>query len=748
MLPAALGFLAGLTLLSASAHGTGQAERRRYDGDSVVRVHATTVREVQAALALTDDLWSHGAGVGAFDMRVTQAQRKALDAAGLNYDVLIPDLQARIDAEAARLDAMAEGGIAAEDWFADFKNLAAINARLDELAAQHPGRASVFTVGTSFLGKPIRGLRITRNAPANAPAFLVDACQHAREWATPMTAMYLADRLLETADTDARLGALLDSAVIYVIPVVNVDGYDYSWTTERLWRKNRQPNADGSMGTDPNRNWGYGWGGEGAATNGSSDTYRGTAPFSAPEPAALRDFYTAHPEIAGSLDLHSYSQLVMWPWGWTSALCPDNALHAAVGGGMQYAIKQSGGLNYVAGPIYTTIYPASGGSVDWSYGDQGVTSFTIEVRDTGTYGFIMPPAEILPCARENMQGALALMEGVLGPAVILPNSIMPDVVPSAQATPVSVQVQATTGSVASVVLHTRVGSEGAFTSIPMSGVGTLYSASLPASPCGTELQWWFEAVGATRSAVLPAGAPATVFSALVQDTEVLFDDDMQNDLGWTVGATDDSATSGIWTRVDPVGTTAQPEDDHSPTGTRCWVTGQGVFGGSAGAADVDGGVTTLTSPWLNGSNLQAELVYWRWYSNNQGSAPNTDSMPVEWTQNGTTWTLLEDVSTNAGAWVEKRIGLQHFLPAPGQFRIRFRARDLGAGSVVEAGVDDVRVEVNGCPFAPADLNTDGTVDGTDLGLLLGAWGQPGLGDLNQDGTVDGTDLGLLLGSWS
>lgn len=748
MLPAALGFLAGLALLGASTHGAGQAERRRYDGDSVVRVHVETARQLQAALALTDDLWSHGSGIGAFDMRVTPAQRKALDAAGLTYDVLIPDLQARIDAEAARLDAIAEGGIAAEDWFADFKNLAAINARLDELAAQHPGRASVFTVGSSYLGKPIRGLRITRNAPANAPAFLIDACQHAREWATPMTAMYLADRLLETADTDARMGALLDSAVIYVIPVVNVDGYEYTWTNERLWRKNRQPNADGSMGTDPNRNWGYQWGGEGASPSGSNDTYRGSAPFSAPETAALRDFYIAHPEIAGSLDLHSYSQLVMWPWGWSSALCPDNALHAAVGGGMQYAIQATNGLAYVAGPICTTIYPASGGSVDWSYGDQGVTSFTIEVRDTGAYGFVMPPEEILPCARENMQGALALMEGVLGPAVILPNSIMPDHVPSAQPTQVSVQVQATTGAVSSVLLHVRVGTQGPFQALPMTGVGTLYAAVLPPAPCGQTVQWWFEAVGATRSAVLPGGAPATLYSAEVRDTQTLFRDDCETDQGWTVGAPDDTATSGIWTRVDPVGTSAQPEDDHSATGSRCWVTGQGVFGGSVGAADVDGGITTLTSPWLDGSNLQAELVYWRWYSNNQGSAPNTDSMPVEWSQNGTTWTLLEDVTENAGAWVERRTRLQGFLPAPGSFRIRFRARDLGAGSVVEAGVDDVSVELSGCPYAPADLNTDGSVDGTDLGLLLGAWGQPGLGDLNQDGTVDGTDLGLLLGSWT
>ena len=143
------------------------------------------------------------------------------------------------------------------------------------------------------------------------------------------------------------------------------------------------------------------------------------------------------------------------------------------------------------------------------------------------------------------------------------------------------------------------------------------------------------------------------------------------------------------------------------------------------------------------------LSYWRWYSNDQGTAPYADSMPVEWSRDGVTWTVLEDVSENAHMWVEKRWTLSSFLPSAGTFRIRFRARDLGTDSVVEAGVDDVRIEKYACSV-PGDLNGDGRVDGADLGYLLAAWGTVGASaaDLDGSGRVDGADLGVLLSRWS
>jgi hypothetical protein len=220
--------------------------------------------------------------------------------------------------------------------------------------------------------------------------------------------------------------------------------------------------------------------------------------------------------------------------------------------------------------------------------------------------------------------------------------------------------------------------------------------------------------------------------------------------GWLIGGHGDTATSGQWINADPVGTAAQPEDDRTPAGTRCFVTGNGPVGGNIGAADVDGGITSLRTPIFDGTGAGAQVSYWRWYSNNQGAAPNADSMPISISNDGgTTWVQLEDVTENANAWVQKTFRIADFVTPTATMRLRFDARDLGSGSIVEAAIDDFRVFRYDCtPARPADLNGDGVVDGNDLGILLGAWGTAGgPADLNGDGVVDGNDLGRLLADW-
>ena len=216
----------------------------------------------------------------------------------------------------------------------------------------------------------------------------------------------------------------------------------------------------------------------------------------------------------------------------------------------------------------------------------------------------------------------------------------------------------------------------------------------------------------------------------------------------SAGATGDTATTGIWTRVDPNGTAAQPEND-AGAGTLCWVTGQGSAGGALGEQDVDGGTTTLTSPTFNLSAYEDGIVsYARWYSNNTGAAPNEDSMPVEISNNGgSTWVQMELVTENLNAWATKTFRVGQFVAPTATMKVRFRARDEISGSVIEAGVDDFKVEGIGCTAAdPADINGDGTVDGAELGLLLAGWGTTSP-DLSSDGLVDGSDLGLLLAAW-
>jgi choice-of-anchor B domain-containing protein len=275
-----------------------------------------------------------------------------------------------------------------------------------------------------------------------------------------------------------------------------------------------------------------------------------------------------------------------------------------------------------------------------------------------------------------------------------------------------------------------------------------YSATLPAVACGSAVGLAIEFTTATEVFRLPSTGflPATAAFGVAAG----FTDEMEINQGWTVGGAGDAATAGIWVRADPVGTAAQPEDDHTAAGVNCWITGNGAVGGGLGAADIDGGQTTLTSPVFDATVVDTPYIsYWRWYSNNAGAAPNEDSMPVEISNNGgTSWVLLETVTQNAGAWVEKSFRIADVVPPTSTMRIRFRASDLLSGSVVEAGVDDVKLYGFDCTVArPADLNGDGAVDGADLGILLGNWGNPGAADLDGNGTVDGADLGALVADW-
>ena len=151
---------------------------------------------------------------------------------------------------------------------------------------------------------------------------------------------------------------------------------------------------------------------------------------------------------------------------------------------------------------------------------------------------------------------------------------------------------------------------------------------------------------------------------------------------------------------------------------------------------------------LDASGAESLISYRRWYSNNLGGAPNADSMPISISNdNGATWTLLEDVTENAGAWVEKSFRVADFVTPGPSMRLRFVARDLGTGSLVEAGVDYVRVSISGCANNPADLNKDGLVDGADISALLNNWGGSGVGDIDGNGIVDAADLSALLNAW-
>ncbi|UCF66121.1 MAG: exo-alpha-sialidase [Acidobacteriota bacterium] len=185
-------------------------------------------------------------------------------------------------------------------------------------------------------------------------------------------------------------------------------------------------------------------------------------------------------------------------------------------------------------------------------------------------------------------------------------------------------------------------------------------------------------------------------------------DDLETDQGWTVGAPDDTATTGVWERVDPVGTSAQPEDDHTPApGVFCFVTGQGVPGGSAGDNDIDGGKTTLFSPVLDVSGLlDPHIGYWRWYSNDTGASPNEDVFMIDISDDGgETWTNVETVgptgSEASGGWFFHLFRVEDLVTPTANVVLRFVAADEGSGSLVEAAIDDLVItDCQECLFDP------------------------------------------------
>jgi carboxypeptidase T len=231
---------------------------------------------------------------------------------------------------------------------------------------------------------------------------LVNGTQHAREWISAMATTCVADRLVRRYGTDPAIRAFVDKTELWIVPVVNPDGYQHSWAQDRYWRKNRR----GGHGVDLNRNFGVAWGGTGSSSFKRSETYRGERAFSEPETVALRDL-AKREQIALHIDFHAYGQFVLHPWGHTAAPARDRDRFGALGDRMASAIFAEHQNRYRLMSA-VELYPASGIMSDWMYGEAGALSFTIELRPGGRGGFVIPPSEIGPTCDEGLAAVLAL----------------------------------------------------------------------------------------------------------------------------------------------------------------------------------------------------------------------------------------------------------------------------------------------------------------------------------------------------
>ncbi|MFC5286493.1 M14 family metallopeptidase [Actinokineospora guangxiensis] len=342
-------------------------------------------------------------------------------AAGLRGQGLTLTLQGDWDALLA-----ARGGGLSRTAAADFPagdegyhTYAEMVAALRETASAHPEIAAVSSIGSSHEGRDIPIIKISDNVASDEdePEVLFTCNMHAREHLTTEMCLRIVERFTAGYGSDAGVTAAVDAKEIWVVPSQNPDGaeFDIAGGEYAGWRKNRQPNSDGSVGTDTNRNFDYKWGCcGGSSTSPSSETYRGPSAASAPEVRAVQDFVGSRvvggtQQIKGHIDFHTFSELVLWPFGHTYDTVTDGMTAE------EYARFESVGEEMAASNGYTgqqssALYVTDGSISDWMWGEHKILSYCFEMYPAGggIDGFYPPDEQIVPQTTRN-DGAVDIL---------------------------------------------------------------------------------------------------------------------------------------------------------------------------------------------------------------------------------------------------------------------------------------------------------------------------------------------------
>ncbi|XP_043824083.1 carboxypeptidase A4-like isoform X1 [Dromiciops gliroides] len=283
---------------------------------------------------------------------------------------------------------------------------------MDSIASDYPNLVSQLKIGYSFEKRPLYVLKFS-TGEGKRPAIWLNAGIHSREWITQATGIWIARKIASDFGNEPNITSILDKMDIFLMPVANPDGYVYSQTKDRFWRKTRSHTLGSRcVGVDPNRNWNATFFGQGSSDEPCSEVYRGPKPNSEVEVKSVVDFIESHGNFQSFIDIHSYSQLLMYPYGYTCNNAPDFAELDEVGKHAAQALYSLFGTRYRVGPICSTVYPASGSSIDWAYENGIKYAFTFELRDTGRYGFLLPANQILPTAQETWVALQVIMKHV------------------------------------------------------------------------------------------------------------------------------------------------------------------------------------------------------------------------------------------------------------------------------------------------------------------------------------------------
>ncbi|XP_069587568.1 carboxypeptidase A6 [Ranitomeya imitator] len=403
------------TWLSASCH----LYDNRYAGDKVVRIIPHSDKEVNDVKNLCSqlqvDLWQPSSFSNILNNTITdvhisnissEALLTYLRKANVQHSILVQNLQKVIENQNHSNSRRKRRSLPKHNY-EEFHPLEEIVKWMHHMNRTHSNLVHMFSLGKSYEGRPLYVLKLGAKPSMTKKPYKryvwIDCGIHAREWIGPAFCQWFVKEAVNTYKTDPVMRKIMDLLYVYVMPVFNVDGYKYSWTHDRFWRKTRSRMRFNCYGVDANRNWKVNFCEEGASFNPCDSTYCGPYPESEPEVKAVAQFiHKRRKFIKIYMSFHAYAQMVLYPYSYQYDAIPNYRCVESAANKAVQAINSAYGIRYRHGPAATTLYLSSGSSMDWAYNIGIPYTFAFELRDTGYYGFLLPEGLIRPTCIETM----------------------------------------------------------------------------------------------------------------------------------------------------------------------------------------------------------------------------------------------------------------------------------------------------------------------------------------------------------
>src|ERR671924_2152173 len=424
------GAVVALVAILVSFAATGTAGGAGGKNSGPLDMYRATVDAAQAAKLGQDgyDVASvrQSAAGTQVDLVLSTAERDRLESQGVKLGLIRNGKGQTVRQQAAL---QAAGGF---NVWRSYDQPDGISDELYSIAAKNPNIVKLEVIGHTLQGREIVALKVTKNArnvaDGSRPDVLYMGTIHAREWIATEVVRRELHHFVDNYGSNAQVTNLVNTRELWFMPVANPDGYQYTFDTERLWRKNLRDNdGDGQItnadGVDPNRNYDIKWGydDEGSSSQVSSETYRGTRPASEPE-------VQAHQALIDRLKFkflvtyHSYGPLLLYPFGWQiQTPTADDPLYIAyTGTDADPAITKSDpdGLQVDPG-VAADLYITNGTTDDYSYSKTGALSWTPELEEgCDGCGFVFPDdeAKIQAAYEHNLPFAIDLARSAPNPA--------------------------------------------------------------------------------------------------------------------------------------------------------------------------------------------------------------------------------------------------------------------------------------------------------------------------------------------